>query len=76
MRVLLTLAAAATLLAAPARLTLVVRVYQGGRVLTRQVVGSCGYLSHSSKTLHFGLGDSARIDRQSQDGNGSSTHPR
>ncbi len=41
----------------------VVRVYQGDRVLTRQVRGACGYLSQSSKTLHFGLGDRPAIDR-------------
>ena len=41
----------------------VVRVYQGDRVLTRQVPAASGYLSHSSRTLHFGLGDRAAIDR-------------
>jgi hypothetical protein len=41
----------------------VVRLYQGDRVLTRQVQGACGYLSQSSKTLHFGLGDRPEIDR-------------
>ena len=41
----------------------VVRVYRGGQVLTRQLSGACGYLSQSSKTLHFGLGDDARYDR-------------
>ena len=41
----------------------VVRLYRGDKVLTRQVLGSCGYLSQSSRVLHFGLGDSAAIDR-------------
>jgi hypothetical protein len=41
----------------------VVRLYQGNRILTRQVQSACGYLSHSSRTLHFGLGDQATIDR-------------
>jgi hypothetical protein len=41
----------------------VVRVYQGDKVLTRQVRGACGYLSQSSKTLHFGLGERTAIDR-------------
>jgi hypothetical protein len=42
----------------------VVRLYRpGGQVLTRQVSAACGYLSQSSRTLHFGLGDRADIDR-------------
>jgi hypothetical protein len=41
----------------------VVRLYQGDRVMTRQVQAACGYLSHSSRTLHFGLGDRPQIDR-------------
>ncbi len=41
----------------------VVRVYQGERIMTRQVGGGGGYLSQSSRTLHFGLGDKATIDR-------------
>jgi hypothetical protein len=40
-----------------------VRLYQGDRVLTRQVQGACGYLSQSSRTLHFGLGDRGQVDR-------------
>jgi hypothetical protein len=40
-----------------------VRVYRGDRVLSRQVHGACGYLSQSSKVLHFGLGDATAIDR-------------
>jgi hypothetical protein len=41
----------------------VVRLSQGDKVMTRQVQGACGYLSHSSRTLHFGLGDRPAIDR-------------
>jgi hypothetical protein len=41
----------------------VVRLYQGERVMTRQVVGAGGYLSQSSRVLHFGLGDRPAIDR-------------
>jgi enediyne biosynthesis protein E4 len=41
----------------------VVRLYRGDKILTRQVQGACGYLSQSSKTVHFGLGDSADFDR-------------
>jgi hypothetical protein len=41
----------------------VVRLYQGQKVLTRQVHPAGGYLSHSSRTLHFGLGDNPSIDR-------------
>ncbi len=41
----------------------VVRLYRGGQILTRQVQGSSGYLSQSSKVLHFGLGDDPAIDR-------------
>jgi hypothetical protein len=41
----------------------VVRVYQGGKVLTRQVQGACGYLSQSSRTLHFGLGDRPGLEQ-------------
>ncbi|MBI3463886.1 MAG: CRTAC1 family protein [Planctomycetes bacterium] len=40
-----------------------VRLYAGREVMVRQVHGASGYLSQSSKTLHFGLGDRARIDR-------------
>jgi hypothetical protein len=40
----------------------VVRLYCGDEVLTRQVQPACGYLSHSSRTLHFGLGERAAID--------------
>jgi ASPIC/UnbV protein len=41
----------------------VVKLHCGNRVMVRQVQASGGYLSQSSKTLHFGLGDSNRIDR-------------
>jgi len=41
----------------------VVRLYRGDQVLTRQVQGAGGYLSQSSRTLHFGLGDRPDIDR-------------
>jgi hypothetical protein len=41
----------------------VVRVYQGDRILTRQVPGACGYLSQSSRTVHVGLGERAAVDR-------------
>jgi hypothetical protein len=40
----------------------VVRAYAGGQVLTRQVNPAGGYLTQSSKTVHFGLGD-RRLDR-------------
>ena len=40
-----------------------VKVYCGGEVLLRQVHCTGGYLSQSSKVLHFGLGDDAQIDR-------------
>ncbi len=41
----------------------VVRLYRGDQVLTRQVQGAGGYLSQTSHTLHFGLGDHPDIDR-------------
>jgi hypothetical protein len=41
----------------------VAKLYVGDRVMVRQVHSTGGYLSQSSKTLHFGLGDAARIDR-------------
>jgi enediyne biosynthesis protein E4 len=41
----------------------VVRLYQKGQVMTRQVQGTCGYLAQSSRTLHFGLGDRPAVDR-------------
>jgi hypothetical protein len=41
----------------------VVTLKVGARTLVRQVESTGGYLSQSSKSLHFGLGDEARIDR-------------
>lgn len=41
----------------------VVRLHTGGRVMTRQVQAAGGYLTQSSRTLHFGLGDRRTIDR-------------
>jgi hypothetical protein len=41
----------------------VVRVYTDGAILTRQVNPAGGYLSQSSRTLHFGLGQRGRIER-------------
>jgi len=40
-----------------------VRLHFGNEVMVRQVHSAGGYLSQSSKTLNFGLGDRARIDR-------------
>jgi hypothetical protein len=41
----------------------VVRLYVGKEVMTRQVNPAGGYLSQSSKTVHFGLGDRPQVDR-------------
>jgi hypothetical protein len=41
----------------------VVRVYVGTEVMVRQVQAAGGYLSQSSKTVHFGLGDRKKVDR-------------
>ena len=41
----------------------VVKLFIGRRVMARQVHANGGYLSQSSKTLHFGLGEDERIDR-------------
>jgi enediyne biosynthesis protein E4 len=41
----------------------VVLLYQGDKIMTRQVQSSGGYLSQSSRTVHFGLGDQPTIDR-------------
>jgi hypothetical protein len=41
----------------------VVRLYQKGKVMTRQVQSSGGYLAQCSRTIHFGLGDNTEIDR-------------
>jgi enediyne biosynthesis protein E4 len=40
-----------------------VKLYIGKEVMVRQVQGAGGYLSQSSKTIHFGLGDRPGIDR-------------
>ena len=39
-----------------------VRVKAGGRTQVRQVDAAGGYLAQSSRTLHFGLGDVAKLD--------------
>jgi hypothetical protein len=41
----------------------VVRLYQKGQIMTRQVQAAGGYLSQSSRTVHFGLGDEPAIDK-------------
>jgi enediyne biosynthesis protein E4 len=40
-----------------------VALHAGKEVMVRQVHGAGGYLSQSSRTAHFGLGDRKRIDR-------------
>jgi hypothetical protein len=40
-----------------------VKIYTGPEVMVRQVHGAGGYLSQSSKTVHFGLGERSKIDR-------------
>jgi hypothetical protein len=40
-----------------------VRLRLGNEVMVRQVHAAGGYLSQSSKTLHFGLGDRRHVDR-------------
>jgi hypothetical protein len=40
-----------------------VKIFMGKEVMVRQVQPAGGYLSQSSKTVHFGLGDRAGIDR-------------
>jgi hypothetical protein len=40
-----------------------VKIHLGKEVMVRQVQAAGGYLSQSSKTVHFGLGDRAAIDR-------------
>jgi hypothetical protein len=40
-----------------------VKIYAGKEVMVRQVQGAGGYLSQSSLTLHFGLGDRQKVDR-------------
>jgi hypothetical protein len=39
-----------------------VTLHMGKQVMVRQVHAAGGYLSHSSRTLHFGLGDQTAID--------------
>jgi len=39
-----------------------VTLHAGGKTLVRQVTSTGGYLSQSSKTLHFGLGDAATVE--------------
>jgi len=41
----------------------VLRLHLGSEVMVRQVDAAGGYLSMTSKTLHFGLGQRAQIDR-------------
>jgi hypothetical protein len=41
----------------------VVRLYAGKHVMTRQVNTACGFLSQSSKILHFGLGDRTAVEK-------------
>lgn len=41
----------------------VVRLYQKGKILTRQVQSGGGYLSQCSRIVHFGLGEDPAIDR-------------
>jgi hypothetical protein len=40
-----------------------VRLYVGDEVMVRQVNPAGGYLSQSSKTIHFGLGEREHVDR-------------
>ena len=40
-----------------------VHIHMGKEVMVRQVHGAGGYLSQSSKVVHFGLGDRAKVDR-------------
>jgi hypothetical protein len=41
----------------------VLHLYAGKEVMTRQVNPAGGYLSQSSKTIHFGLGDRPQVER-------------
>ena len=41
----------------------VVRLWAGSKVMIRQVSPAGGYLSQSSRTVHFGLGDVNKVDR-------------
>ena len=40
----------------------VIRLWVGNKVIVRQVSPASGYLSQSSRTVHFGLGDRSNID--------------
>jgi hypothetical protein len=40
-----------------------VRIHVGDEVMVRQVDAAGGYLSQSSKAVHFGLGDRPKVDR-------------
>jgi hypothetical protein len=40
-----------------------VRIFVGNEIMVRQVQPAGGYLSQSSKTVHFGLGERAKVDR-------------
>jgi hypothetical protein len=40
-----------------------VRITTGKEVMVRQVQGAGGYLSQSSKNVHFGLGDRTKVER-------------
>ena len=40
-----------------------VEVHAGGRRLIQTVTGGSGYLAQSSKTLHFGMADTGRVQR-------------
>jgi hypothetical protein len=40
-----------------------VTLHMGKEVMVRQLCPAGGYLSQSSKTLHFGLGDRAKVDK-------------
>jgi enediyne biosynthesis protein E4 len=41
----------------------VIRLWAGSKVMIRQVSPAGGYLSQSSRTVHFGLGDMNKVDR-------------
>ncbi len=41
----------------------VIRLWAGSKVMIRQVSPAGGYLSQSSRTVHFGLGDVSKVDR-------------
>jgi hypothetical protein len=41
----------------------VIKLYVGKEIMVRQVHAAGGYLSQSSKAVHFGLGDRANVDR-------------